>query len=114
MGKRMVLGAVLALLAVPAVAAAQPGHGPAVKAAVKACKEERREIGREAFVANYERPAMRNCVRQTLPEARNAAQQCREERADIGVDAFRGDYGVGDSGRNAFGKCVSGKVAAEQ
>ena len=32
----------------PALAAATPGHGPAVKAAVKACVQERKQ-GREAF-----------------------------------------------------------------
>jgi hypothetical protein len=50
-------------------------------------------------------------VRQTLPEARNAAQECRGERDEWGVDAFREHYGLNANDSNAFGKCVSGKVA---
>jgi hypothetical protein len=107
--KATTLVVALALL-VPALAAAKPGHGPAVKAAVKACVQERKENGREAFVQTYGHPAQRNCVKQALPEARNAAQECRAERDDLGVDAFREQYGVPSGARNAFGKCVSGKV----
>jgi hypothetical protein len=89
-------------LLVPALAGAKPGHGPVVGAAVKACVQERKEYGR---------PAQPYCVRQTIPEARNAAQECRAERDDLGVDAFRENYGVPTGARNAFGKCVSGKVS---
>ena len=98
-------------LLVPALAGAKPGHGPVVRAAVKACVQERKENGSEAFVAKYGRPAQPNCVRQTMPEARNAAQECRAERDDLGVDAFRENYGAPAGARNAFGKCVSGKVS---
>src|SRR6476660_5617927 len=107
--KATALAVALALL-VPALAAAKPGHGPAMKAAAKACVQERKENGREVFVETYGRPAQRNCVRQTLPEARNAAQECRAERDDIGVDVFRAEHGVPTGADNAFGKCVSGKV----
>jgi hypothetical protein len=114
MWQRLMLGAIVALVAIPAVATAKPGHGPAVKAAVHACQDERREIGREAFVEKYGRPAMRHCVREILPEARNAAQECRDERAENGVEAFREEHGVPSGARNAFGKCVSGKVAVQE
>ena len=97
----------------PALAAAKPGHGVAVRAAVKACVQERKE-GREAFVNKYGHPAQRNCVRQTLPEARNAAQECRAERAEDGVDVFRENWGTNENGANAFGKCVSDKVGQSQ
>jgi hypothetical protein len=98
-------------LAVPALAVAQPGHGAALKAAVRACVQERKQDGRQAFAESYGRPALPKCVRQTLPEARNAAQKCRDERDAAGVDAFRAQYGVPSGASNAFGKCVSGKVS---
>ena len=84
----------------PALAAAKPGHGPAVKAAVKACVQERKQ-GREAFVNKYGHPAQRNCVRETLPEARNAAEACRAERNEDGVEAFRDNWGENENGANA-------------
>jgi hypothetical protein len=89
------------------------GRGPVVRAAVHACKAERSELGREAFGEKYGRPAFRNCAHQALPEARNAAQECRAEREETGVDAFREKYGSNENGRNAFGKCVSGKTASD-
>ena len=107
-GRILVVGAVIAAVAVPSVAGAKPGHGPAQRAAVKACLKERREDGRQAFVASYGRPAFKRCVRQLLPEARNAAQECRQEREDS--EAFAAQYG---SARNAFGKCVSSKVSGK-
>jgi hypothetical protein len=93
----------------PALATAKPGHGPAVKAAVKACVQERK-LGREAFVNKYGHPAQRNCVREILPEARNAADACRAERNEDGVEAFRDNWGENANGANAFGKCVSGTL----
>lgn len=112
MWQRAMLGAIVAAVAISSLAAAKPGHAPAVRAAVGACVQERRDMGREAFAAKYERPAMRRCLRETVPEARNAAQECRAERDQNGVDTFRDTYGVPVGARNAFGKCVSGKVAA--
>jgi hypothetical protein len=41
--------------------------------------------------------------------ARNAAQECKAERA-ADLEAFRAEYGTNRNGRNAFGKCVSGKT----
>jgi hypothetical protein len=113
MWKRVtMLGLIAAIAAAPSAAAARPGHGVAVRVAAQTCAQERQHAGREAFAAKYERPAMRRCIREILPEARNAAQECRQERGLRGVDAFRDEYGVPTGARNAFGKCVSGKVAA--
>ena len=42
----------------------------------------------------------------------NASQECRTER-DADAAAFTTKYGTGPNGRNAFGKCVSGKAKAE-
>jgi hypothetical protein len=102
-----------ALLAVPAVAKENGGRGQAIKAAVAACKEERKELGREAFAEKYGKPAMKSCVEETTEEARNAARECRAEREEMGVEAFREEYGTNENWRNAFGKCVSSKVDGE-
>jgi hypothetical protein len=40
---------------------------------------------------------------------RDAAQECRAERGDD-PEAFQETYGTNANKRNAFGKCVSGKV----
>src|SRR3954469_7919324 len=97
----------------PALAAAKPGHGVAVKAAVKACVQERK-LDREAFVDKYGQPAQPNCVRQALPEARNAAQACRAERNEDGVEVFVENGGTNENGANAFGRCVSGTLHQAQ
>jgi hypothetical protein len=98
------------LLAAPASA---KQHGQAFRVALQACKQERSE-GRTAFVEKYGQPALRNCLRATVEEARNAAEACRTEREKIGLDAFREEYGKNHNKRNAFGKCVSEAVTAEE
>jgi hypothetical protein len=45
-----------------------------------------------------------------VEEFDNAAQECRAERA-ADRDAFKETYGTNKNGKNAFGKCVSSKVA---
>ena len=45
-------------------------------------------------------------------ETLNAAKECKAERAED-PDAFREKYGTNANKANAFGKCVSGKKAAE-
>jgi hypothetical protein len=49
-------------------------------------------------------------------EKTNAAQECRTERGTSAAtrEAFRVRYGTNANGRNAFGKCVSKRTAAEQ
>jgi glycine betaine/choline ABC-type transport system substrate-binding protein len=49
---------------------------------------------------------------QQIAETKNAAKQCAAERKDLGVEEFRKKYGTNKNDRNAFGKCVSGKVHA--
>jgi hypothetical protein len=41
--------------------------------------------------------------------AGNPAKACKAERATLGEDAFAAKYGTNRNGRNAFGKCVSGR-----
>jgi hypothetical protein len=40
-----------------------------------------------------------------------AAKQCAQERKALGKEAFAVKYGTNRNGRNAFGRCVSGKVS---
>jgi len=51
----------------------------------------------------------------TKTDRTNAAKECRAERGttDFTVEAFRVKYGTNKSGRNAFGKCVSGTSKEE-
>src|SRR4051794_29029597 len=99
-----------ALLAGPASA---KRHGPAVRVALQACKQERGDLGVAAFRGKYGRRAMRNCLPQTTIETPNAPQAGRAELADIGIDAFREEHGTNQNGRNAFGKCVSETVTGD-
>src|SRR3954469_20661326 len=39
----------------------------------------------------------------------NRAKACKTERVRLGADAFAAKYGTNRNGRNAFGKCVSGR-----
>jgi hypothetical protein len=90
--------------------------------AVADCRAER-EADVDAFQETYgvgpnNRGAFGRCVAQKRrAESRadradivNAAKACKAERADWGADAFRDEYGTNENGRNAFGKCVSGKA----
>lgn len=96
------------------------------------CRQERAELGREAFAEKYgtnrnKRNAFGKCVsgkakrierkedredRQEIRERRNAAKECAQERQAMGVQAFREKYGTNHNKRNAFGKCVSAKASA--
>lgn len=122
MNKMLVIAGLAAALVLPAGAVAKPDQSER-RAAKSQCKDERGKSSatREAFRSKYH--GFRRCVRQNAAEedaenkaARsNAAQECREERSED-PDAFREDYGTNGngngkgSGRNAFGKCVSGKA----
>ena len=85
------------------------------------CKEERgkSKATREAFRAKYD--GFADCVGRTAADEeaenneaqRNAAQECKAERA-ADPDAFKGTYGANKNGKNAFGKCVSGKASQKK
>jgi ribosomal protein L19E len=102
--KLIVLGALIALLAVPSFAVGHGKHHPAVKAAAAACKSER-DADPAAFQAKYAnengKHAFRRCVRQHL---RQAVKNCRAER-EADRDAFKEKY-ANDNGRHAFRRCV--------
>jgi hypothetical protein len=111
---------IVAALFFPASAVAKPDHEE--KQAAKAeCKDERGKTRatREAFRAKYD--GFSDCVRQNAAEEEdengqardNAAQECKAERSED-PDAFRETYGTGKNGKNAFGKCVSGKASEKK
>ena len=80
--------------------------------AAKACHAEKK-ADKEDFQATYgPEHAMRNCIKGTVPEVKNAAKECKAER-ELDADAFRANYGTNENGSNAFGKCVSEKVRAD-
>jgi len=46
-----------------------------------------------------------------VEEFKNAAKECAAERREMGREAFAEEHGTNPNKRNAFGKCVSEKVA---
>ena len=99
------------------------------RSAAKDCRAEREELGVEAFRAKYgtnrnRRNAFGKCVsgkaRETreeedqqdmdeIAETKSSAKECSAERDQLGAEAFAEKYGTNANGKNAFGKCVSGK-----
>src|SRR4029079_4354139 len=111
----MICGAAIAATALPVASATavQPDHPANAKdAAAKQCAAEKK-ADKAAFKATYGKHAMRACIKGETPEAqdelKNAAKECKAAKSDdpTGFAAAWGD------GKNAFGKCVSGTVRAE-
>lgn len=104
-----------AILAAPA-SAAKPALKPH-QLAKQECRAEKR-ADKQAFKAVYGKRAMRTCVSRETAEVReqkrNAARDCKGEREEMGIEAFRERHGSQRTGENAFGRCVSSKVRAEQ
>jgi hypothetical protein len=115
MRRMMFIGALIALLVLPATASAGATAGDRARA-VKDCRALKESMGRATFRATFGRAPMAKCIRQmTAEEAENRAQavaECRAER-EADPEAFKETYGTGPNGRNAFGKCVSSKRRAE-
>jgi hypothetical protein len=111
----------LLLIAAP-VAAAKPGNGNGGSSEVaKACAAAKK-ADKAAFQELWGKHAMRECIRAGraagggtvgVEEAMNAAQECRAEQ-EADPAAFASTYGTNHNQRNAFGKCVSSKVHADQ
>jgi hypothetical protein len=117
--RKLILGAVLALV-LPAAAMAEEGTPSPEKLAATACKTERAEMGAKQFkLANGGVKSMarakKNClgtneaIAQT--ELKNAAQECKAAREADPV-AFA-EWGENANGKNAFGKCVSATAKAK-
>jgi hypothetical protein len=101
----------------------------AKRGASRDCREEREELGLQAFREKYgtegsnRRNAFGKCVsqhakkrraaadradRREIKETHRAAEECADEREAMGEEAFEEKWGTERSKRNnAFGKCVS-------
>jgi hypothetical protein len=130
--RRFASAVTLLALAVPAAATATETSDPAPsQSPAQACKAQRTAMGAAAFKALYgtnktKSNAFGRCVAKqakaddaaTETAKQNAAKACKAEQADGGFAAahdgktFQQVYGTGKNGRNAFGKCVSGKAKA--
>ena len=118
-------------LAVPAAVMADAPTNADEQNAAKECKALRTAMGELNFRATYGtnengKNAFGKCVsRKANQEAKqreeaqeSAAKQCKAEQADSNFAATHGGktfeqfYGTNQNGKNAFGKCVSGKAKA--
>ena len=121
--RRIIMVAVLALLAFPAAAMADT---TAEKNAAKACKAERAKDP-EAFKQKYgtnknKSNALGKCISkkakgkgdddQSAAE-KNAAKECKAEQAKD-AEAFKQKYGTNKNKSNAYGKCVSQKSKEDE
>jgi hypothetical protein len=105
-----------AVLVLPTGAVGKPDNSER-KAAKAECKAERgnNKDTRAAFRDRY--GSFSACVRQTAKEEEaendaareNAAKECKAERS-ADPEGFKETYGTNENGKNAFGKCVSGKA----
>jgi hypothetical protein len=118
--RKLIFVCLLALLAIPAWAAAGTPTPADQAAAVKQCSTERTAMGVPAFKLLYGTNANRSnafgkCVsklaQQNAKNQSNAAAQCRAERT-ADAAAFATKYGTGKKHANAFGNCVSQKAKA--
>jgi hypothetical protein len=125
----LALAVAIVLPVATAIAANGNGRGQVKSFTAKQCNElKRADSG--AFKADFGdlsgEHMMRNCKRETssevIVEFKNAAKACAAERDSnppASVEAFIVKYGANDQAqgkgamRNAFGKCVSGKVRDE-
>lgn len=118
---RLIAIAAFFCLAVPAAFAVPPAGDE--QNAAKKCKAERAAMGVALFNAEHgtnanKKNAFGKCVSSTAKvleeqdaeDELNAAKQCKAERAAMGVEAFNAEHGTNKNKKNAFGKCVSGKV----
>jgi hypothetical protein len=125
MKRTIAAGACVGLLLIAApVAAAKPGNGNGnggSSEVAKACAAAKK-ADKAAFQALWGKHAMRECMRagreagggaEGVEAATNAAQECRAEQ-EADPAAFASTYGTNHNQRNAFGKCVSSKVHADE
>src|SRR5215217_4429163 len=122
--------AAIAALAIPAsaLAADETTTTPSARdAAMTACKTQRAAIGKAAFKLLYGANGYGKCVNATVKtEKANIAEaksDCKAEQAmtdeqfaasaeDRADKTFTTYYGTNKTGKNAYGKCVSGKAKA--
>jgi hypothetical protein len=107
----------IAAVGAPAATAGDGHNGNGGRSAVAKECAKMKKADKAAFKATFGKHAMRNCIKgkpvetdETTPaEFKNAAKECRAER-EADAEAFQETYGTNANKRNAFGKCVSGKV----
>jgi hypothetical protein len=119
------LFAAAALLGASAALAAPPAGSPSAQSPAQRCAAERTQMGTPAFKQLYgtnanKANAFGKCVAKVAAaqsqNEQGAAQTCKTEQADTNFAANHGGksfdqfYGSGPNGKNAFGKCVSGKA----
>ena len=124
MRKLIAVTGALALLAVPTGAVAKPSESNEANAAQE-CRAERGDSAatREAFRVRYgtnktKSNAFGKCVSARARDEEhegetaraNASKHCKAEAEQLGAEPFAAKYGSGKNGRNAHGKCVSGKA----
>jgi hypothetical protein len=124
--KKTILLTVLGLFAFPVSALADEASSSSAQSSASAtCKSQLATLGAATFKLTYGTGASRanafgKCVSRNVvaaaKAAASAAQQCKAEGADPGFAAahdgktFAQLYGSGPNGRNALGRCVSGKT----
>ena len=114
--RKLILAGALALVIAPASASA--ADAPSAEALAKAsCKTQKAEMGVKVFKQTYNAKGVGKAVKacagvteDTAADAlKNAAKQCKAER-DADAETFATTYGTSANGKNAYGKCVSGKA----
>jgi hypothetical protein len=115
--RKLIIGAALAALAVPAVSFAQS----TTPSAESQCSQQRTAMGKTAFGDLYSTNASKSNAYGKCVSARakansqaksDAGKACTtEQTAD--ATAFKAKYGTGKSGNNAYGKCVSAKAKTQ-
>ncbi len=111
----------IAAIAAPAATADRGGTPNGGKSAIAKECAKLKKADRAAFKATFGKHAMRKCIKgepvemsETTPaEFKNAAKECRAERA-ADPALFQETHGTNGNKRNAFGKCVSGKVKDDE
>jgi hypothetical protein len=120
--RKLIIGAALAALAVPAVSFAQSSTTTSTTPSAETqCRQQRDAIGKSAFGDLYgtnagKANAFGKCVSAKAKANRqansDAVSACRtEQTAD--ATAFKAKYGTGKNGNNAYGKCVSDTAKAQ-
>jgi hypothetical protein len=99
------------LLTMPASTPAKSGGKSVDRLTAQACAQERKQIGRRAFLRKYgERAPARACARRTRSKVRtalrDASSECLAELVELGPAEFAGDYGSDETGSDAFEQCV--------
>jgi hypothetical protein len=120
--RKLIIGAALAALAVPAVSFAQSSTTTSsTPSADSQCLQQRNAIGKTAFADLYGTNATKSnsygkCVsaraKANSQAKSDAVKTCTTEQA-ADATAFKAKYGTGKNGNNAYGKCVSAKAKTQ-